>query len=166
MRVEVGPPEASIGSLIFDPPDGREPRATIMVLHGVGDGPFWMRGKARTFAAHGYRAVLVGLRGYGESTGDFRSFVDIARTLKARLGDAARRVPTRQLPDFLVRLVALFDKSASLITPELGVYKNATSDKAQRLLAWKPRSADDALVATAESLLALGLLKDSKQPAS
>lgn len=79
VRVDVGPPEASIGSWIFDPPDGGEPRGTILVLHGVADGPFWMRGKARTFAAHGYRAVLVGLRGYGESSGDFRSFGVIER---------------------------------------------------------------------------------------
>jgi len=74
IRATVGPPEASIGAWIFDPPDGAEPKGTILVLHGVADGPFWMRAKANAFAAHGYRAVLVGLRGYAESTGDFRGF--------------------------------------------------------------------------------------------
>jgi hypothetical protein len=46
------------------------------------------------------------------------------------------------------------------ILPELGKTKNATSAKAQRLLAWKPRPREEAIVATAESLVRLGLLKD------
>lgn len=72
VRVEVGPPIASIGLWLFEP--ASKPRGTVFVLHGVADGPFWMRDKARAFAAHGYRAVLVGLRGYGASTGDFRGY--------------------------------------------------------------------------------------------
>ena len=79
--------------------------------------------------------------------------------LRTRLGDAARKVPTRELPDWLVKLVAMFDPTVRQIVPDLGKYKNATSAKAQRLLGWAPRSNDDALVATAESLLRLGLLK-------
>ena len=38
--------------------------------------------------------------------GDFVSMVDIARMLKKRMGPAAKRVPTRQLPNWLVRLAA------------------------------------------------------------
>ena len=98
-------------------------------------------------------------------SGDFRSIQDMARMLRSRLGEAARRVPTRALPDWLVRLVSLFDKSVALITPELSVFKNATNEKARRLLGWNPRSAEDAIVATAESLLRLGLLKESKKAA-
>jgi dihydroflavonol-4-reductase len=43
--------------------------------------------------------------------------------------------------------------------PELGKPKNATSEKAQRLLGWKPRSPEDAMLATVQSLRELGLLK-------
>ena len=91
--------------------------------------------------------------------GDFLSMHDIALVLRQRLGDAARRVPTRELPDWLVRVVALVDQSAGQIVPELGKRKNATSEKARRVLGWSPRSAEDALVATAESLVRLGLVK-------
>ena len=91
--------------------------------------------------------------------GDFLSMRDIALVLRQRLGDAARRVPTRELPDWLVRVVALVDQSAGQIVPELGKRKNATSEKARRTLGWSPRSAEDALVATAESLVRLGLVK-------
>ena len=43
--------------------------------------------------------------------------------------------------------------------PTLDKCKNATAGKARRMLGWSPRSNEDALVATAESLLRLGLLK-------
>ena len=74
-------------------------------------------------------------------------------------------MPTRALPDWLLRVIALFDKSVGQIVPELGKVKNATSDKARRMLGWTPRSSDDAVVATAESLLRNGLLKDSAKAA-
>ena len=91
--------------------------------------------------------------------GEFVSMRDIGLMLKRRLGDAARRVPTGELPDWLLRVVAVFDKSVGQIVPELGKRKNATADKARRLLGWSPRSAEDAVAATAESLVALKLLK-------
>lgn len=98
-------------------------------------------------------------------SGDFMSFLDIAKALKARMGEAGKRIPAKQIPDFVVRMVALADPAAKQLLPELGKYKNATSAKAQRVLGWKPRSAEDSLVATAESLIQLGLLKDSKKAA-
>jgi nucleoside-diphosphate-sugar epimerase len=93
--------------------------------------------------------------------GDFLSMVEIARILKAGLGAAAARVPTRQLPDWLVRTVALFDQEVRQILPELGKHKNATNEKARRLLGWAPRSNEECVLATARSLLELGLLKQA-----
>lgn len=95
--------------------------------------------------------------------GDFMSIREIALVLKRRLGAAARRVPTLQLPDWLVRLAALRDPAVRQILPELGKVKNATNEKAIRILSWSPRSNEDALVATGHSLLRFGLLKDSKR---
>ena len=63
--------------------------------------------------------------------GDFLWMVEIAKILKARMGEAAKRVPTRQLPNWLVRLAALRDPAVKQIVPELGKWKNATSEKAQ-----------------------------------
>ncbi|MBL8531451.1 MAG: hypothetical protein JNK94_06930, partial [Hyphomonadaceae bacterium] len=45
------------------------------------------------------------------------------------------------------------------ILPELGKRKNASNEKARRVLGWAPRSNEECVVATAESLVALGLLK-------
>jgi len=103
-------------------------------------------------AAKGQRFLAVG--------GPFMSMVEMSETLKARLGDAAKRAPTRELPDILLRIMALWDGEVRQLVPELGKHKDAGSAKAERLLGWSPRSAADSIVATAESLLALGLLKE------
>ncbi|HWY49622.1 MAG TPA: aldehyde reductase [Bryobacteraceae bacterium] len=93
--------------------------------------------------------------------GDFMSMLDIAKVLKDRMGAAAKRVPTRQLPNWLVRVASLRDPAVKQILPELGKRKNATNEKARRMLGWTPRSKEESIVATAESLVRLGLLKDS-----
>jgi dihydroflavonol-4-reductase len=100
-------------------------------------------------------------------SGNFMSMLDVAKVLKRALGAAARRVPSLQLPDWLVRLAALRDPAVKQIFPELGKAKNASSEKARRVLGWSPRSAEEALVATAQSLIDLGLLQRSiKAPVS
>lgn len=98
--------------------------------------------------------------------GDFLTMLDIARILRARMGEPAKRVPTRQLPNWMVRFASLRDPAIKLILPELGKKKNATNEKARRLLGWAPRSNEEALVAAAESLVRLGLLKDSPKKAA
>jgi nucleoside-diphosphate-sugar epimerase len=109
-------------------------------------------------AARGERFLAV--------AGDFLSVRDIARVLKARLGAQARRVPTLQLPNWLVRIAAMRDPAVRQILPELGKVRNATHAKATRVLGWTPRSSEEALVATAESLARLGLLRDGAKQAA
>lgn len=96
-------------------------------------------------------------------SGDAMSLAEVAKVLKERLGAAASRVPTRQLPNWLVRLAALRDPAVRQFTPELGKRRNATNAKARRLLGWEPRPREEAIVATAESLARLGLLKSHSQ---
>jgi nucleoside-diphosphate-sugar epimerase len=98
--------------------------------------------------------------------GNFVSILDIAKALKGRMGASAKRVPTRQLPNWLVRIAAILDPAVKQILPELGKMKNATNEKARRMLGWAPRSSEEAIVATAESLVRLGLLKDSPRKPS
>jgi dihydroflavonol-4-reductase len=98
--------------------------------------------------------------------GDFMSIKDIAQVLKRRLGAEAKRVPSLQIPDFMVRMAAKRDPAVAQIVPELGKKKNGANEKARRLLNWKPISNEDCVVATAESLIKLGLLKDSQKNAA
>lgn len=87
--------------------------------------------------------------------------IDVAQVLRRRMGAAAGKVPTRELPNWLVRLAALGNPSLRGIATLLGRNMNATSEKAIRVLGWAPRPSEDAIVAAAESLIRLGLLCDS-----
>jgi dihydroflavonol-4-reductase len=85
---------------------------------------------------------------------------DVSLALHDRMGNAAKRSPTRGLPNFLLRLVALFDPTVALIVPELGLHKELSNEKAKKLLGWSPKwSNADALAATGESLIKFGLVK-------
>jgi dihydroflavonol-4-reductase len=161
---------------VFGPVLGRDYSTSILIVQRLMDGA--LPGSPRLFfgvvdvrdvadlhlramtdpAAKGERFLAV--------AGDFMTFQDIARVLKGRMGASARRVPTLELPNWLVRLAAIRDPAVAQILPELGKYKNATSAKAMRLLGWTPRSSEDAIVATAESLITLGLLKGSAKKAA
>jgi nucleoside-diphosphate-sugar epimerase len=92
---------------------------------------------------------------------DCISLADVARVLRARMGAAAQRVSTRQAPDWLIRLVGLFNPLAREILPELGREKHATNAKARQVLGWAPRPNEEAIVASGESLLRLGLLNQA-----
>jgi dihydroflavonol-4-reductase len=88
--------------------------------------------------------------------------IDVAKTLKRRMGAAAVKVPTRELPNWLLRLLARWNPAMKALVPYLSINMNATSEKAERLLDWSPRPVEESIVATAESLVKLGLLKESK----
>jgi nucleoside-diphosphate-sugar epimerase len=105
-------------------------------------------------AARGERFLAV--------AGESMAMVDIAKVLRGRMGSSAGRVPTRQLPNLLVRVAAMRDPAVRQVLPELGKVKNATGEKARRLLGWAPRANEEAVVATAESLARLGLLKAAR----
>jgi len=115
--------------------------------------------RAMTYpAANGQRFLAV--------AGDFMPMVGVAKILKARMGSAAAKVPTRELPNWLVHLASLRDPAIKFILPELGIKKSATNEKARRTFGWTPRSNEESIVATAESMLRLGLLKGSAKKAA
>jgi nucleoside-diphosphate-sugar epimerase len=90
--------------------------------------------------------------------GEPMTLPEMAAVLRERLGPAARRVSKRVMPDSVVKSIAFFVPSLRQIVPELGRAKPATSEKARRVLGWDPRSNEDALTATGESLVRLGVV--------
>ena len=79
LRIDVGPPAASLSVWIIDPTHAASagapaPRGTILLLHGIHGNKRHMLGMAKTLAGHGFRAVLVDLRGHGRSSGDWLTY--------------------------------------------------------------------------------------------
>ena len=109
-------------------------------------------------AARGERFLAV--------AGNFMSLLEIAQVLRKNLGTTASRVPTREVPSWLLRLVAFAVPMVKQVAPELDKVKNATNEKARRVLGWTPRSNEECIMAAAHSLMRYGLLKDGIQDAS
>jgi dihydroflavonol-4-reductase len=89
---------------------------------------------------------------------NFAWMADVAELLRVRLGEAAAKIPTRKVPDFVLRLAGLFDAELRSVTPGLGRKHDYSSAKAQTVLGWKPRPLEDTLLDCARSLIAAGVI--------
>jgi len=85
------------------------------------------------------------------ATGEFRWMREMARTLRAGLGERGRRVPTRELPDYRraadrppLGPIAARDHPGA--RPPRPAHHR---EKAQRVLGWQPRPADRTILETA-----------------
>lgn len=88
------------------------------------------------------------------AAGDYAWMADIAAMLREHLGVRAGKVPTRALPDIVLRLIAVFDPALRTVTPGLSRKHAFSSNKAQDVLGWAPRSLETTVVECAESLIA------------
>ena len=111
--------------------------------------------------------AMLNPKGKGERflavSGGVMSFKAIALLLKNELGDKGTRISTRTVPDWVLRIAALFNPTAKSIVPMLGRLRNASNAKAKTLLGWEPRTNEEAIMATAESLFKFGLIKNAGQ---
>jgi len=92
------------------------------------------------------------------AAGTYAWMADIAALLKAHMAADAAKVPTRRVPDFVLRLAGLFDPELRSVTPGLGLKHDYTSAKAQNLLGWTPRPLAETVLDTARSLVANGVV--------
>ncbi len=96
-------------------------------------------------AANGERFLAV--------AGEPMTIAEITQLLRTHLGAAAKRAPRRVLPHWVVRVAARFKPALRSVVPLLGVSKRISHAKAERLLGWTPRSNEEALLASAHSLI-------------
>lgn len=99
------------------------------------------------------------------TVGDSMWMVEVAELLRQRLGEAADKVSTQVWPDEQVRLAGQTNAQLRSVVPLLNYDMSASGNKAEKLLGWAPRSREEAIVATAESLIRLGLLSTQKSAA-
>jgi dihydroflavonol-4-reductase len=93
------------------------------------------------------------------SSGPFLKLMDVANILRAKLGEEARKVTKRTIPDFVVRVMALFDPMAQAAVGQLGSVRNMDASHAKAVLGWIARPAEESIVDTARSLIDLGIVK-------
>ena len=93
------------------------------------------------------------------ASGRFLKLREVADILRAQLGDEASKVTTRNVPDWMVRVGALFNPLAKAVVGELGSVRNQSPEHAKKVLGWATRPVEQSIVDTARSLLDLGLIK-------
>ncbi|MCW6532081.1 MULTISPECIES: NAD-dependent epimerase/dehydratase family protein [Sphingomonas] len=91
--------------------------------------------------------------------GRFMQMEEVGAVLRARLGDKARKVPKRRVPDFVLRLMALFDGSIRQVVGELGRVRAIDPGHTAQVLGWRTRDEEQSIVDTAESLIERGIVK-------
>lgn len=92
-------------------------------------------------------------------SGPFLKMIDVAIILKHNLGDKARKVPMRKMPDWLLRLFAVFRPEIKQLVNELGKVRGGDPSHAQQTLGWTLRTPQEAILATANSLIERGIVK-------
>lgn len=83
-------------------------------------------------------------------------FQQMAELLKARFGEKAAKVSTREAPDWLIRAAAFVSADARFLVPDLGKQRFFSPAKAELILGRPLRSSEDAVTSAAESLIANG----------
>lgn len=87
-----------------------------------------------------------------------RMLSHVAEHLNRTFGPRGYPVRSRELPNWLVRIVALFDPAVGRIVPDLGREKHFDNAAIRRDLDWQPRPMDQTITDTAESLIDLGIV--------
>ncbi len=93
------------------------------------------------------------------ASGRFMKLREVADVLRAELGPQAAKVTTRKVPDWLVRVAALFSPLAKAVVGELGSVRNQSPAHAKAMLGWATRPEEQSIVDSARSLIELGIVK-------
>jgi dihydroflavonol-4-reductase len=93
------------------------------------------------------------------ASGRFVKLREVADVLRAQLGPEAQKVTTRNVPDWLVRVVANFNPLARAVVGELGSVRNQDASHAKAVLGWATRPIEQSIVDTARCLIDLGIVR-------
>lgn len=89
------------------------------------------------------------------ATEGFMWFTEAAEVLRKAFPAYDRKIPKRKIPDWALKLMAKFQPVYQQTIPELGRTRKASNAKASRVLGVKFRTAQEALIASAQSLIDL-----------
>lgn len=92
------------------------------------------------------------------ATEGFLWFADAAEVLRKKFPAYDAKIPKRKIPDFVLKLMAVFQPIYKQTVTELGRTRKASNAKASRVLGVKFRTAEEALIASAESLIQLKVI--------
>tara|TARA_R110000772_G_scaffold233825_1_gene345402 strand:+ start:253 stop:1275 length:1023 start_codon:yes stop_codon:yes gene_type:complete len=88
----------------------------------------------------------------------FMWFSDVADVLRDAFPAYAKKLPKGTMPDFMLKIVAVFNPALKQVIPELGRQRQISNEKARTILGWTPRTANEAIIDGAQSLIDAGVV--------
>ncbi|HAA16834.1 MAG TPA: hypothetical protein DCE41_36020 [Cytophagales bacterium] len=90
-------------------------------------------------------------------SGPFLQFGELAAVLRKQYPKA--KIPTRNMPNWFVRIFSLVMPELKQLLPELDVDRSVSWKKAKSILGWEPRPVEESILTTAETLYKFEILK-------
>ena len=89
---------------------------------------------------------------------DVKKLVELSQIMAEAMPEYAKKLPKKELPNFMVKLISYLDTSAKTMIPDLEIVMQPQSSYAEELLGMKFKSAKGAITDAARSVVKLGLV--------
>ena len=89
---------------------------------------------------------------------EFSWIDEVAQILANRFGPEGWQVPTHKLPNFMVRIVAMFDPTVKTVVSDLGRMRQVSSERLRRELSWQPHSLEEMVISMGETMIQQGIV--------
>ena len=88
---------------------------------------------------------------------EVKKMIELSKMMAEMLPDYAKKLPKKELPNFLVKIISHLDTSAKMMVPDLGIYMQTDASYAEDLLGFKFKPARGCVEEAAKSVVRLGL---------
>ena len=89
---------------------------------------------------------------------EVKKLVELSQIMAEAMPEYAKKVPKKELPNFMVKLISYIDSSAKTMIPDLGIMMQTDTTYAEDLLGFKFKGAKDCISENAKSVVKLGLV--------
>ena len=89
---------------------------------------------------------------------EVKKLIELSQIMSDALPEYAKKLPKKELPNFMVKLISYLDSSAKTMIPDLEIVMQPQSSYAEELLGMKFKSAKGAITDAARSVVKLGLV--------
>ncbi|MAJ66061.1 MAG: NAD-dependent epimerase [Candidatus Pelagibacter sp.] len=89
---------------------------------------------------------------------EVKKLVELSQLMAEAMPEYAKKLPKKELPNFMVKLISYLDSSAKTMIPDLGIVMQTDTTYAEELLGFKFKPAKGCISENAKSVVRLGLV--------
>ena len=89
---------------------------------------------------------------------DVKRLVELSQLIAEAMPEYKKKLPTKELPNLMVKLISYIDSSAKTMIPDLGIMMQTDTSYAEEILGFKFKPAKECISENAKSVVRLGLV--------